>query len=651
VADSSPRSRDPIAVGLALLVAAVILWRFDAGFDSFVAPKFAVWSAGVALLLGIAAMRSLAGRPLWILATPTALALLACVLWAELSTTWASSPLLARRAIGGWWVTLATFLLAQHAVWRSRRGGLRWAPAVFVAVVTAVACWALADDFQFDRGVMSRLEDWRGFIAASLGNTGHIADLCGLALLVTLFPFAFARQSSPMLLFAGVACVLLAAAMVVCFSFHSNVALIVGALTLAAGLWGHRRPLLRRWPRFAALAFLWLMMLGFYESDVPGNPHRPGIVQQATSSQRLAWGWGSRLVIWANTLEMIRIHPWVGWGVGSFTHGYTQQASPWVVNRPDWIGFAGAYTNAAHNEILQLWAEQGIVGLGLWVVLFALHFQACGRLMRARRRRLRLAGLWLLALTVMWLLQAQMNFPLQMPVGRMTLALLLAAASALDARARPAGAKTALPLALPLRGWRFTSALVVIVALAGFPVGHAVVAHEVQRRMRRPYEESRFWLRGQSELPTAEARAQWADSDVAWNTLRDYERVLQLDPGFTDARSGMQGMMVEMATDLRGFAESLPPADQERERLMRESDGLLRHSIDQGYRVLEGLSEGAVYRRLAQAEELLGDRDEARRLWMIHFERSPAAIYGPDFQRWLSDPEFRRLWTAEAAGR
>jgi hypothetical protein len=51
-----------------------------------------------------------------------------------------------------------------------------------------------------------------------------------------------------------------------------------------------------------------------------------------------------------------------------------------------------------------------------------------------------------------------------------------------------------------------------------------------------------------------------------------------------------------------------------------------------------------IWQELAIATELLGDRNEARRLWVTAFERAPATVGGPDFQRWMQDEEFRRMW-------
>jgi O-antigen ligase len=513
-----------------------------------------------------------------------------------------------------------------------------------VGVSTAIALWALADDFGLrSPQTVSRLEDWRGLISASLGNTGHIADLCGLGLLTALIAFAVAGARVAWLW--GTALVILAAAMVVCFSFHSNVALIVGALTAIALEMRQWRRLGGVWIRFAVLLLAWVAMLAFFVLDTPGNPHPGGIVRQALSSDRLAFGWDSRLVIWSNTLAMIAQHPWLGWGVGCFTHGYPQQAAPWVIANPEWVRLAGAYTNAAHSEALQIWAEMGIVGLALWCVLFVMHFRACARLLRDSDRTRHLAGLALTGLTLMWLLHTLMNFPLQRPDGRLTLVLLLGAAAGMDARGRTAWS---IPLALPLRGWRLALGAALVVMLVSFPVGQGIWTHAVERRMGVAYELSRTWHRQRRALQSQGAppvtMAEWANADLLWNSLEAYDRVLALDPENPDAISGRKGTLYAAGIDLRGGANALPPNDAEAQRLREQSDVFLRAVIDESHRVFETLQSAVIWQELAIATELLGDRNEARRLWVTAFERAPATVGGPDFQRWMQDEEFRRMW-------
>lgn len=658
---------DPVAWEVAGLVAAVTLLIYPWGHNSFDVPKFAIWMGGIGAICAAVAHRALRGKPFWLVAAPPVVALLICMMWAELSAMWASSDLIPRRVLGDWWVFFLTVLLVAHAVWASRRGSLWWAPIAFVAMGVIVGFWTLGQDFGIlHDGTVSRLEDWRGLIGASLGNTTHTADLYAMAIAVGLFLFLWVRGIRGTVL-ATAALVIIAAAMTVSFSFHSSLSLILWAPIALVGIGKRGRRLMwRRKLRIGLLLALWAGMLAFYLSDVPGNPHRPGLARQASSSDRLAWGWDSRLIIWSNSLEMVRVHPLLGWGIGCFTHGYPQQHAEWIVQseNPRIASMTGNFTNAAHSVELQIWAEQGIIGLALWVIMFALHFQACGRLMRHRRRRIRIAGLWLCSLTIMWLLQGQMNFPMQMPVGRMMLALLIGIAAGLDAKTKSPAPGYVVPLALRFRGWRCALLTVIAIALAIYPIHACWKRLRTQGLMKPPYEASRFYVAlrdsalGQG-VP-AIALARFTDDPVTnplmadqppldvWGIVEGYQAVVAYNPGHTDAQSGLHGMLTRMGTDYLNAALALPVDHPDREIWREQGERLLRASIRIGHEVMRGLQVADLYRQMALAHEALGETEAANQNWIIYFERWPIAMRGPDFQRLIRQPEFRALVTADS---
>lgn len=69
---------------------------------------------------------------------------------------------------------------------------------------------------------------------------------------------------------------------------------------------------------------------------------------------------GIRMVLWKNTLELIRERPILGYGTGGFKSAYT----PKVLNGPKW---QLDITHDPHNQFLKIWVEQG--GWGLLIFL------------------------------------------------------------------------------------------------------------------------------------------------------------------------------------------------------------------------------------------------------------------------------------------
>src|SRR5690606_9073038 len=77
-------------------------------------------------------------------------------------------------------------------------------------------------------GAASILGDWRdGISSAGLGNSGHVADFLAVGLLFWMANLLLIRKTAGLWLCWG-ALWLHAAAMIVCWSLHSNLSLIVG---------------------------------------------------------------------------------------------------------------------------------------------------------------------------------------------------------------------------------------------------------------------------------------------------------------------------------------------------------------------------------------------------------------------------------------
>jgi O-antigen ligase len=409
---------------LGALIAVLPLFHYPYSQDQYILPKIALggvlisaalawWGAGWAL-----------GRKLRVRMEPIARG--AAVFWAAHVVGWltawqgGSSHALATERLG--WVTgvfLFFWLLQDFA--RGRRRYLLALAWLMIASGSAMALWALAEDLGpllgWERAgrFAHRLEDWRGRIGAGLGNTGHIADWIGLTFPPALLLLLRVRKKRfAALLMAHLT--LGALAMIVCWSVHSNAGLIAGGLFLLVYLARRRRQLLkRRFGRIALQIALWGAAVAFWAFPHPLNPREGGIFQEAFASQRWKDGGSTRLAIWAGTLSMIRDRPIFGWGTGNFSYGYPQALNTLIPEESPLARYAGAWTNAAHNVLLQLWAELGLIGLAAALFLVAMW-------VRTLRRTLGWGNPFnddvrLIAATqgVIICCHAMMNFPLQLP--------------------------------------------------------------------------------------------------------------------------------------------------------------------------------------------------------------------------------------------
>jgi O-antigen ligase len=81
----------------------------------------------------------------------------------------------------------------------------------------------------------------------------------------------------------------------------------------------------------------------------------------------------ARIELWWNTGHMVLEHPLIGQGFGSFNYHYPRFGMEHLALFDRVEVQIGHHAGAAHNDYLQLWAETGLVGLGLaglclWVI-------------------------------------------------------------------------------------------------------------------------------------------------------------------------------------------------------------------------------------------------------------------------------------------
>lgn len=144
-----------------------------------------------------------------------------------------------------------------------------------------------------------------------------------------------------------------------------------------------------------------------------------GLGPVASRFEKLGRDHQSRLDAWKDTLELIRMHPVLGWGPGTFLDAYPQVQSTFLTQTVD----------HAHNDYLEFAAEWGVLGAALlfgvifWVLVRALSF--C---LRLRCPTERLVYLGSCAGILALLLHSMVDFNLHIPANALGFAALLGVA-------------------------------------------------------------------------------------------------------------------------------------------------------------------------------------------------------------------------------
>jgi len=128
----------------------------------------------------------------------------------------------------------------------------------------------------------------------------------------------------------------------------------------------------KRWLILLLLTFLVITII--YSTDNPLNKSAITVAERAISTfDEQDPSINTRMLIWRTTFKMIKDKPIFGSGIGNFRMNYLDYQAQYLKENPNYIKY---YTKVgeAHNEYLQIGAELGIIGLGLFLLIFYFIF-------------------------------------------------------------------------------------------------------------------------------------------------------------------------------------------------------------------------------------------------------------------------------------
>ncbi len=246
---------------------------------------------------------------------------------------------------------------------RKRPDPIRWwTSALLISAAFAVATYGLREKLLTLR--MLKNQSWSIF--STFFNPNSLAGFLAMCVFLAAAAALANRALWRRLLWAGAALLLLAA-VVPTHSKGAVLAVLAGAVVfvaLTAGATARRR---RNLWILAGLSLAVLLMGGLVMWRLPAQRTRVVEALDPRSASNMF-----RLLAWQGTARMAADHPLLGIGPGGFKYAFMNYA-------------VGGYTEAAHENYLQIGAEQGFAGLAvfLWMIAAAL-FTARRGLARAR---------------------------------------------------------------------------------------------------------------------------------------------------------------------------------------------------------------------------------------------------------------------------
>jgi len=130
----------------------------------------------------------------------------------------------------------------------------------------------------------------------------------------------------------------------------------------------------KKWLTLLLITLLLITII--YSTDNPLNKSAITVPQRAmTTFDEQDPSINTRFLIWKTTLEMIKERPILGSGIGTFKMNYLVYQAEFLKNNPYYIQYSGKARDA-HNEYLQMWAELGIIGLGIFIGIILMFYSS-----------------------------------------------------------------------------------------------------------------------------------------------------------------------------------------------------------------------------------------------------------------------------------
>ncbi|MCX7918962.1 MAG: O-antigen ligase family protein [bacterium] len=353
---------------------------FPLAEDSYLIPKFTLLYFGIILILFLS-IRNLKHQILNVHLSLIAYCLVVFLVLNIISLSYASSIQLAAKEIQKWVFLVLLYFIFIWLIRTEKQLEKIGYSLLVSGLVTAI--WTILQDYRIPLfRVLPRLPDWRGYLVAGLGNSDYVAGF-----LVSIFPLGFVYYAgvteTKRKVFLFISLSLIYAALIITFSVGANAGLILGMTLVLGYMFYHRKQQgwfqdIRRW--------LWLILIfagitAFYSLPIPFNGRGESIFTQAFKSARWKEGGNTRFVIWSNTWELIKAQPFFGTGAGNFTYRYLDYIAPQILTNPRMKPYSGEYTNAAHNEILHTWAELGLPGVIILLLLITSFYFSVWRIL------------------------------------------------------------------------------------------------------------------------------------------------------------------------------------------------------------------------------------------------------------------------------
>jgi O-antigen ligase len=219
----------------------------------------------------------------------------------------------------------------------------------------------------------------RNKVFGLFGNVGYFAGyiILPLSLAIPLF-FVTKNRNRKILLLIGI--LAMGITLIVTFTRSSYLALGVSLLFMfLLSLLSRGKNLLKENKKlFIFLLIVIILAVSLFIIPTPLN--KPGTaisqIKERVSITQLTndFSSGRRVAIWKCTWMMVKDHPILGSGIGTYKYNTLRYQAKFFEQGDNRSIYPYGFADKAHNEYLQLWAELGTIGLAIFLWLVITYF-------------------------------------------------------------------------------------------------------------------------------------------------------------------------------------------------------------------------------------------------------------------------------------
>ena len=170
----------------------------------------------------------------------------------------------------------------------------------------------------------------------------------------------------------------------------------------------------QKWLVLLIITFLIITII--YSTENPLNKSAITVPQRVMSTFDMQGSsLNARLLMWKTTLKMIEDKPLFGSGIGTFKINYLNYQAEFLKSNSNYIKYSGK-AEEAHNEYLQIWAELGIISLGIFLLIIFVFYNLVWKFLNEEKDIKKKLISWGLILGITcFLFHSLFTFPLHVP--------------------------------------------------------------------------------------------------------------------------------------------------------------------------------------------------------------------------------------------